>query len=132
MGLEKQYEEGYRSLLGVEHSDALAYFAMVAEAERKENERKLEIQSDLFVPHYLRNDFQYFAATDTGNRTIAFADATQLEQIVSEGMKFYKADMGARGDVCGLDQRVGVALSLNGKASKSSQVQTAAVVSLSL
>ena len=97
MGLEKQYEEGYRSLSGVEHSDALAYFPMVAEAERKEDERKLEIQSDLFVPHYLRNGFQYFADIfRTCNKTIALADATQLERTVREGMKFYEADMRAR------------------------------------
>lgn len=98
VGLAKQYEEGYRPLSGVEHSDALAYFAMVAEAERKENERKLAIQSDLFVPHYLRNAFQYFADIFRNcNKTVAFADTKQLEQTVTEGMKFYESDMRARG-----------------------------------
>jgi hypothetical protein len=98
VGLEKQYEEGYRPLSGVEHSDALAYFAMVAQSERKQNERKLEIQSDLFVPHYLRNGFQYFGDIfRTCNKTIAFADQKQLEQTVTEGMKFYEADMRSRG-----------------------------------
>ncbi len=97
VGLEQQYEEGYRPLSGVEHSDALVYLAMVAEAERKENERKLEIQSDLFVPHYLRNGFQYFADIfRTCNKTIAFADATRLERTVRGGTKFYEADMRAR------------------------------------
>ncbi len=81
-----------------EHSDVLAFFAMVAEAGRKENERKLEIQSDLFAPHYLRNAFQYFADIfRTCNKTIAFADEKQLEQTVTEGMKFYESDMRARG-----------------------------------
>lgn len=98
VGLEQQYEEGYRSLSGVEHSDALAFFAMVARTERKEGERKIEIQSDLFVPDYLRNGFQYFADIfRTCNKTIALANATQLEQIVNEGMKFYETDMRNRG-----------------------------------
>ena len=96
--LEKQYEEGYRPLSGVEHSDALAFFSMIAEAERKENERKLAIQSDLFVPHYLRNAFQYFADIfRTCNKTVAFTDEKQLEQTVTAGMKFYDSDMRARG-----------------------------------
>lgn len=98
VGLEQQYEEGYRPLSGVEHSDALAFFALVAGAERKEDERKLEIQSDLFVPHYLRDGFQYFADIfRTCNKTIALADATQLERTVKEGMKFYETDMRSRG-----------------------------------
>ncbi len=98
VNLEKQYQEAYRPLSGVEHSDALAFFAMVVNAERKENERRLEIQSDLFVPHYLRNAFQYFADIfRTCNKTIAFADAAQLEQIVDDGMKFYEADMRGKG-----------------------------------
>jgi hypothetical protein len=70
---------------------------MVAQSERKQNGRKLEIQSDLFVPHYLRNGFQYFADIfRTCNKTIAFANATELEQTVSDGMKFYEADTGKR------------------------------------
>jgi len=59
VGLEKQYNEGYRPLSGVEHSDAMAFYAMVGDPERSENRRKLAIQSDLFIPAYLRNAFQY-------------------------------------------------------------------------
>ena len=29
VGLEKQYEQGYRALSGVEHSDCMSYFAML-------------------------------------------------------------------------------------------------------
>ena len=66
--------------------------------KRKENERKLAIQSDLFVPHYLRNAFQYFADIfRTCNKTVAFTDEKQLEQTVTAGMKFYDSDMRARG-----------------------------------
>jgi hypothetical protein len=58
--MEKHYEEGYKPLSGVEHSDAMAYFAMVAASEHSGDTRQLAIQSDLFIPHYLRNAFQYF------------------------------------------------------------------------
>lgn len=96
--LEKHYQEAYRALSGVEHSNALAYFPMMAGAERTGNERKLGIQDDRFVPHYLRNGFQYFGDIfRTCNRTIALADATRLDQTVKEGMEFYAADMRAHG-----------------------------------
>jgi Family of unknown function (DUF5677) len=98
VGLEKHYEDAYRALSGVEHSDALAYFAMMAGAERTENERKLGVQDDRFVPHYLRNGFQYFGDIfRTCNRTIALVDATQLDEMVKEGMEFYAANMRAHG-----------------------------------
>jgi len=98
VGLEKQYEEGYKPLSGVEHSDAMAFFAMIAGAEKKGDERKLEIQSDLFVPHYLRNAFQYFADIfGICNKTIHLADYKEFEETVSSGINFYKSDMLARG-----------------------------------
>jgi len=59
--LTKQYEEAYSTLSAIEHSDINAFFAMTATMEREGTERRIEIQSDLFVPHYLRNVFQYFA-----------------------------------------------------------------------
>jgi hypothetical protein len=96
--LEKQYVEGYRPLSGIEHSDATAYFAMIAMAEKQENGRKLEIQSDLFVPHYLRNAFQYFGDIfKVCNKGIPLTDNEKLEEIVSAGMSFYEIDMRARG-----------------------------------
>jgi hypothetical protein len=48
--MEKQYEEGYRPLSGVEHSDAMAYFAMVAASEHSGDSRQLAIQSDFVHP----------------------------------------------------------------------------------
>ena len=98
VGLEKDYEEGYRPLSANEHSDVMAFFAMVAEAENKTGERKLEVQSDLFLPHYLRNAFQYFADIfRICNKAIALADNKKLEDIVTAGITFYKADMQAKG-----------------------------------
>ncbi len=64
--LKQQYEEGYAPLSGIEHSDATAFFAMLTAADKSEGETRLAVQSDLFVPHYLRNAFQYFA--DNGER----------------------------------------------------------------
>ena len=96
--LEKQYEEGYRPLSGIEHSDSSAFFAMVALMERAGDEKRIEIHSDLFVPHYLRNAFQYFADIfRICNQAIPLAPADKLEAIASEALAFYKADMVARG-----------------------------------
>ena len=97
-GLKQQYEEGYRPLSGIEHSDATAFFAMIRGAKVGEHEHRLNIQSDIFVPHYLRNAFQYFDDIfEICNRTIPLTDATQLERVIAEGKAFYKADMKARG-----------------------------------
>jgi hypothetical protein len=98
VGLEKQYEEGYKPLSGIEHSDAMAYFAMVGGAEKKGGERKLEVQSDLFVPPYLRNGFQYFGDIfRICNKTNALADSQKLKRVIDAGMKFYEANMRATG-----------------------------------
>lgn len=98
VGLEKQYEGGYRPLSGIEHSNAMAFFAMLAQSETQENERKLLIQSDLFVPAYLRNAFQYFADIfRICNKTIALIDGNKLEETIDAGMRFYATDMQARG-----------------------------------
>ena len=98
VGLEKQYNEGYRPLSGVEHSDAMAFYAMVGEAERSVNRRKLAIQSDLFIPACLRNAFQYFGDIFTiCNATIALADGNQLAEVIAQGKTFYAGDMPAKG-----------------------------------
>jgi hypothetical protein len=94
VGLEKHYQEAYKTLSGTEHSDVMAYYAMFATAEKKDGETKLEIQSDLFVRNYLRNGFQYFADIfGMCNKTMAYADDRELREIVEAGMSFYKADM---------------------------------------
>jgi len=96
--LENHYEEAYKPLSGIEHSDATSYLPMLLSTEQKEGERRLEIQSDLNVPHYLRNAFQYFGDIfRLCNRTNQLADAGKLEQIISEGVKFFKSDMKSRG-----------------------------------
>ena len=98
VGLEKQYEEGYKPLSGTEHSDAMAHFPMVAQAERKGSERRLEVHSDLFLPHYLRNAFQYFADIFAiCNKAINLADGQKLQEVTSAGITFYRADMHAKG-----------------------------------
>jgi hypothetical protein len=98
VGLEKQYEEGYKILSGVEHADVTAFFAMFAEAELAGQEWKLAVHSELFLRPYLRNAFQFFADVfGTCNVTLHIADATRLREIVSGGINFYKADMQARG-----------------------------------
>jgi hypothetical protein len=98
VGLETQYEEAYRTLSAVEHSDCIAYFAMVAESEKGTDESRLEVHSDLFVPPYLRNAFQYFGDIfSICNRTNPLADATTLKEIITTGIKFYETDMRARG-----------------------------------
>jgi hypothetical protein len=98
--LEKHYVEACKSLSGTEHSDAMAYFAMVAQAERKEGRRTLAIQSDLFIPHYLRNAFQYFGdILRNCNKGLAFTESKSLDDILGEGFEFYKADMISKGIV---------------------------------
>jgi hypothetical protein len=97
-GLKQQYEEGYRPLSGIEHSDATAFFAMIRGARVSGGESRLNVQSDLFVPHYLRNAFQYFGDIfEICNRTIPLTDNAELEKVIAEGKAFYKADMEARG-----------------------------------
>jgi hypothetical protein len=96
--LAKQYEEAYSPLSSIEHSDINAFFAMTATMERVGTERRIEIQSDLFVPHYLRNAFQYFAEIfRICNKTITLVGEKELEKTVSEGIKFYADDMLKRG-----------------------------------
>lgn len=100
VAMEDHYNEGYRPLSGVEHSDAMAYFAMVGGSETSADRRVLAIQSDLFVPAYLRNAFQYFGDIfKLCAKTIPLCDPRELDQIVTEGMNFYSADMKAHGQL---------------------------------
>jgi hypothetical protein len=46
--LEKHYEELYGPLSSIEHSDINAFFAMTVEMDKDGDEKRLEIQSDLF------------------------------------------------------------------------------------
>jgi len=71
---------------------------MTAEMDKDGDEKRLEIQSDLFVPHYLRNAFQYFADIfQTCNKTVPLAEAAKLTETIGAGMTFYADDMKARG-----------------------------------
>ncbi len=96
--LERHYHEGYRPLSGIEHSDATAYFAMIALMEKAADERRLEVHSDLFLPHYLRNSFQYFAEVfRICNQVLGVAESKKFEEIAAAGIKFHKTDMKAKG-----------------------------------
>jgi hypothetical protein len=96
--LKMQYEEAYTPLSSIEHSDINAFLAMTAQLTREGDERPLEIHGDVFVPHYLRNAFQYFADIfRICNKTIPLADGAELNAIVEAGVKFYAIDMKRRG-----------------------------------
>ena len=96
--LEQHYDEAYSPLSSIEHSDINAFFAMTAGVDRSGDERQLEIQSDLFVPHYLRNAFQYFADIfSISNKTIPLTEAAKLDAITEAGKDFYAEDMKTRG-----------------------------------
>jgi len=99
VGLEKHYEEAYRPLSGIEHSDATTYLPMLMGMEQtNKDELRFEILNDVNVPDYLRNAFQYFGEIfklcNEGNRLV---DSAKLEEIISEGLAFYKAEMQSRG-----------------------------------
>jgi hypothetical protein len=94
VGMESHYNEGYKPPFGLEHSDEMAYFAMVGDSEQSEGDRELAIQSDLLIPVYLRNAFQYFGNIfRMCNKTIALADGKELGLIVDEGMNFYASEL---------------------------------------
>ncbi len=96
--LEKHYEEAYRPLSGIEHSDATAFLQMITSVEAATDERRLEIQSDLFVPEYLRNAFQYFGdILSLCNRTIPLCNPSELEEILTVGKQFFEGDLKAHG-----------------------------------
>jgi hypothetical protein len=98
VGMKKQYDEAYGPLSSIEHSDINAFLAMIPRARNAAGQKQLEIQNDLFVPHYLRNAFQYFAdILRIYNKTVALTDRNKLEEIVQAGMQFYADDMRRRG-----------------------------------
>jgi hypothetical protein len=99
VGLEKHYEEGYKPLSGIEHSDATAYLPMLmGTGQPGKDHIRFEILNDVNVPDYLRNAFQYFGEIfklcNEGNR---LADGAKLQQILSDGIDFYKTEMQSRG-----------------------------------
>ena len=70
---------------------------MLMSMEKTEGHRRLEIQSDISVPHYLRNSFQYFGEIfRICNLTNPLDDSSKLDQIVTSGKTFYEADMQSR------------------------------------
>src|SRR5207249_4411536 len=96
--MKKHYEEGYAPLSGIEHTDTTAFFGMLVPMGKAGEKGRLEVHSDLFVPHYLRNAFQYFAEIfRIVNGVLPIADAKQLEEIVAAGIDFYRTDMQAKG-----------------------------------
>jgi hypothetical protein len=71
---------------------------MFVDSAKLPGERQLAIQSDLFLPHYLRNAFQYFADIfGMCNKTLPYVEAGRLQAVVASGLAFYKADMEAKG-----------------------------------
>ncbi len=94
VNLELEYDEAYRILSGLEHSDATAYFSMIIGMEKGADTRSLDVHNDLFVPHYLRNTFQYFADIfDICNQALCLADGEQFRLLRDEAIGFFKADM---------------------------------------
>ncbi len=92
--LELQYEEAYRVLSSLEHSDATAYFAMIVGMEKGADTRSLNVHNDLFVPHYLRNAFQYFADIfRICNQGLDITAGKQFEEIAENGIAFFRAEM---------------------------------------
>ncbi|MGB6845847.1 MAG: DUF5677 domain-containing protein [Candidatus Acidiferrales bacterium] len=92
--MQREYEEAYQLLSGFEHSDCISYFPMLREADRKEGGTELAVHSDIFVPHYLRNAFQYFAGIfQICNDTMVLADPMKFEAIVAAGISFYADHM---------------------------------------
>ena len=71
---------------------------MLLTMEEAGDEERLELHRDVYIPHYLRNAFQYFGDVfRIYDRTNPLADAAKLEEIVAAGTKFYEADTKARG-----------------------------------
>lgn len=90
--LEVQYEEGYRPLSSLEHSDAAAYIPMIG-GMATGGATAFNVHNDLFAPPYLRNAFQYFADIMSicieGLKSPA---AEQMRQVVSDGMEFFSQE----------------------------------------
>jgi hypothetical protein len=95
--LASHYDGLYRVLSSVEHSDALAYFSMISEMEKRGEESSLNLHSDTSVPDYIRNGFQYFADIfQRWNGTFEVLDDKRLGQFMKEGIAFFDADFKKR------------------------------------
>lgn len=93
--LGSHYERLYKPLSSIEHSDALAYFAMVSQMETKDGGPSLALHSDLFVPAYVRNAFQCFAdILRMWNSTHGAFEPAKLDEIVNPAMEFFKKEVG--------------------------------------
>ncbi len=92
--MKSHYDGLYRPLSSIEHSDAAGFFAMVSDMERKNSGPSLGLHSDLFVPAYLRNAFQYFADVfQMWNETHHGADEAKFNEIVQGGMGFFRQEV---------------------------------------
>ncbi len=91
--LASHYDGLYRPLSSIEHSDALAYFAMIAALEKSGEGSRLNLHSDIFAPVYVRNAFQYFADIfQRWNKKSKVVDDKQLSQFVEGAITFFAAD----------------------------------------
>jgi hypothetical protein len=71
---------------------------LIGTDQNKEDEMRLEILNDVNVPDYLRNAFQYFGSTfELCNEGDRLGDGTRLQQILLDGVEFYKVEMQSRG-----------------------------------
>ncbi|MBZ5514027.1 MAG: DUF5677 domain-containing protein [Acidobacteriia bacterium] len=92
--LTTHYDGLYRPLSSVEHSDALAYSAMVSEILTTQDGVSLNLHSDMFVPAHVRNAFQYFGEIfNTWNQTFAVLKEDHVRRVRTEGIDFFKQDM---------------------------------------
>lgn len=92
--LKEHYEGLYRPLSSIEHSDALAYFGMISEMEKRGDSKSLAMHSDLFVPVYLRNAFQYFGEIlETWDRTVNAVPEPRLTEFLRGGVDFFKKEV---------------------------------------
>ncbi len=90
VGLSSHYKDLYRPLSSVEHSDALSYFPMIVDMDISGGKRSYALDSDLFVPAYLRNAFQYFAEIfNYWNKTFLVMNQTELKELINDGMRFF-------------------------------------------
>lgn len=95
VGLKDHYEGIYRPLSSLEHSDALGYFSIVAQAQPKVDGSKLALFSDQFVPTYIRNAFMYFMDTlRTWNKVHAAFEEAKLDEIIEPAFGFFNSETG--------------------------------------
>jgi len=98
--LLQHYDEAYKPLSGIEHSDATAYLPMIVGMEKATGERSLNVHNPAYVPHILRNAFQYFADIfELCNQTLRIVDpAEEFDGLRKAGMTFYAEDVNDKAD----------------------------------